>query len=374
MKRANGEGSYREIKKDKLYQGRIMIDGHTYTRYGKTRDEVRRKIMSIRTSADTGCLPEPTKLTVEEWLLVWLDTYSMVKKSSQTKYESVMRNHLFPAIGDVPLQKLTTQHVQRMYNRLLRDGKEPKTIKDIHGILHKPLEKAVRLGYLQRNVCDACDLPKVEKKEMRPLIDSEILQFLQAIKGTRYEALFYVAMFTGMRQGELIGLTWDCINFERGTIRLYQQLQSIKQKGDQYAFGSLKNGQARTIEPAATVMDVLRKVKTQQIEWQQRCGDVWDNPHGLVFTNEIGGHLCHYTVFKHFKKVVKGIGLKEVRFHDLRHTFAVLSLQSGADMESVSKMMGHATVAFTMDRYGHVSNTMRTENARRMQRFIDSLA
>lgn len=374
MKRANGEGSYREIKKDKLYQGRIMIDGHTYTCYGKTRDEVRRRIMSIRTSADTGCLPEPTKLTVREWLLVWLDTYCMVKDSSRKKYVSVMRNHLFPAIGDVPLQKLTTQHVQRMYNRLLRDGKSPKTIKDIHGILHKPLEKAVRLGYLQRNVCDACDLPKVEKKEMRPLIDSEIPQFLQAIKGTRYEALFYVAMFTGMRQGELIGLTWDCINFERGTIRLYQQLQSIKQKGDQYAFGSLKNGQARTIEPAAAVMDVLRKVKTQQLEWQQRCGDMWDNPHGLVFTNEIGGHLCHYTVFKHFKKVVKGIGLKEVRFHDLRHTFAVLSLENGADMKTVSATMGHATVAFTMDKYGHVSNNMRTENARRMQRFIDSLA
>lgn len=374
MKRANGEGSYREIKKDKLHQGRIMIDGHTYTCYGKTHDEVRRKIMSIRTSADTGCLPEPTKLTVEEWLLVWLDTYCMVKDLSRKKYVSVMRNHIFPAIGDVPLQKLTAQHVQRMYNRLLRDGKSPKTIKDIHGILHKPLEKAVRLGHLQRNACDACDLPKVEKKEMRPLIDSEIPRFLQAIKGTRYEALFYVAMFTGMRQGELIGLTWDCINFERGTIRLYQQLQPIKQKGDQYEFGSLKNGQARTIEPAAAVMDVLRTVKAQQLEWQHRCGDVWDNPHGLVFTNEIGGHLCHFTVFKHFKRVVEGIGLKEVRFHDLRHTFAVLSLENGADMKTVSATMGHATVAFTMDRYGHVSNTMRTENARRMQRFIDSLA
>ncbi len=330
--------------------------------------------MLIRTAEDSGCLPEPTKMTVEEWLLVWLDTYCMVKKSSRTKYESVMQNHIIPAIGQIQLQKLTAQHVQRMYNRKIGEGKSPKTVKDIHGILHKPLEKAVKLGYLQRNVCDACELPKAEKKEMRPLIDGEVSQFLQAIKGTRYEALYYVAMFTGMRQGELLGLTWDCINFERGTIRLYRQLQPIKKKGEQYAFGSLKNGQARTIEPATAVMDVLRKVKAQQLEWQQRCGDVWDNPQGLVFTNEAGDHLCHFTVFKHFKKAVEGIGLKEVRFHDLRHTFAVLSLENGADMKTVSAMMGHATVAFTMDKYAHVSNTMRTENARKMQRFIENLA
>lgn len=374
MKRANGEGSYRYIDSKNCWQGRIMIDGHTYTRYGKTRDEVRRKIMLIRTAEDSGCLPEPTKMTVEEWLLVWLDTYCMVKKSSRTKYESVMQNHIIPAIGHIQLQKLTGQHVQRMYNRKKGEGKSPKTIKDMHGILHKPLAKAVQLGYLQRNVCDACDLPRVEKKEMRPLIDSEIPQFLQAIKGTRYEALFYVATFTGMRQGELLGLTWDCINFERGTIRLYRQLQSIKKKGEQYAFGSLKNGQARTVEPATAVMDVLRKVRAQQLEWQQQCGDVWDNPQGLVFTNEIGEHLCHYTVFKHFKKVVEGIGLKEVRFHDLRHTFAVLSLENGADMKTVSATMGHATVAFTMDKYAHVSNAMRTENARKMQRFIEAIA
>lgn len=351
-----------------------MIDGYAYTRYGKTYDEVRRKIMLLRTSADTGCLPEPTKMTVEEWLLAWLDTYCMVKNSSRTKYESVMQNHIIPAIGKIQLQKLTAQHVQRMYNQKLREGKAVKTVKDIHGILHKPLEKAVQLGYLQRNVCDACDLPKTEKKEMRPIIDSEIPQFLQAIKGARYEALFYVAMFTGMRQGELLGLTWDCINFERGTIRLYQQLCPIKKKGEQYVFGSLKNGQARTIEPAAAVMEVLRKVKEQQLEWQQQCGDIWDNPQGLVFTNEIGGHLCHFTVLKHLKKAVEAIGLKEVRFHDLRHTFAVLSLENGADMKTVSATMGHATVAFTMDKYGHVSNAMRTENARKMQRFIEKLA
>lgn len=373
MKRANGEGSYRYMEGKKLWQGRITIDNHSYTRYGKTRDEVRKAITAIRTTADMGCLPAPMKTTVEEWLSIWLGTYCMVKHSSFVKYESVIRNHIVPTIGNIQLQKLTPQHVQRLCNQKYRDGKSAKTVKDIHGVLHKALDKALKLGYIQRNACEGCELPRAENKEMRPLIDDEVSSFLKETQGTRYGKLFYVALFTGMRQGELLGLTWDCINFERGTIRLYRQMQAIKRKGDTYAFGTLKNRTARTIEPAAAVMHVLKQIQDQQREWQYTYADIWDNPDNLVFTNEAGGHLCHYTTLKHFKKAVKAIGLKDVRFHDLRHTFAVLSLQNGADMKTVSEMMGHATVAFTMDKYGHVSNAMRRENAQKMQRYIEGL-
>lgn len=130
----------------------------------------------------------------------------------------------------------------------------------------------------------------------------------------------------------------------------------------------------RIIEPAPAVIEVLKKVQMQQIRWQAECGNAWYNPDGLVFTNEIGGHLCHFTVYKHFKKIVESIGLQDVRFHDMRHTFAVLSLETGADMKTVSSTMGHATVAFTMDKYGHVSNTMRRANAEKMQKYIEGLA
>lgn len=272
------------------------------------------------------------------------------------------------------MQKLTSQHVQRLYNQKFREGKSAKTIKDIHGILHKPLEKAVQLGYLQRNVCNGCDLPKVMQKEMRPIKDEEVSKFLQAIQGTRYEYLFYVAVFTGMRQGELLGLTWDCVDLDRGCMRIYRQLQPIKKSGDEYVFSSLKSRSSRIVEPAPAVIEALKKVKVQQRRWQEECGAAWRNPDGLVFTNEIGGHLCHFTVYKHFKRIAESIGLHDVRFHDMRHTFAVLSLETGADMKTVSSMMGHATVAFTMDKYGHVSNTMRRANAEKMQRYIEGLA
>ena len=171
-----------------------------------------------------------------------------------------------------------------------------------------------------------------------------------------------------------MGLTWDCIDFEKGYIKIYRQLQPIKRSGDEYAFSTLKSRASRIIEPAPAIIEVLKKVKAQQNRWQEECENAWCNPDSLVFTNEIGGHLCHFTVYKHFKKIAEGIGLHDVRFHDMRHTFAVLSLETGADMKTVSSTMGHATVAFTMDKYGHVSNKMRRENAEKMQRYIEGLA
>ncbi len=350
-RRANHEGSIRQVEGRKLWQGRIMIDGERRTLYGSSRNEVRQQVTALQAAADLGNLPKKMDITVQEWLTIWLDTYCMVKESSRTKYESMMVNHIFPAIGQIDLQRLTTQQVQRLYNQKFREGKSAKTIKDLHGILRKPLEKAVRLGYLQRNVCIDCDLPKAVQKEMKPIKDQEVMRFLQAIKGTRYEHLFYVAVFTGMRQGELLGLSWDCIDFERSSIHIYRQLQPIKKSGDEYAFGSLKSKASRTIDPAPAVIEVLKKVKEQQRVWQTECRGAWDNPDDLVFTNEIGGHLCHFTVYKHFKKIVDSIGLHDVRFHDMRHTFAVLSLETGADMKTVSQTMGHATVAFTMGKY-----------------------
>lgn len=146
MKRANGEGSYRYIDAKKHWQGRIMIDGHTHTCYGKTMDEVRRKIMDIRVTADAGNLPAPCKLTVREWLLVWLDTYCKVKPASRAKYESVLRNHIIPAIGDVKLQKLTSHQVQGCIIKKSRKGSRPRQSKTSTVFCIKVWQKRYRWG------------------------------------------------------------------------------------------------------------------------------------------------------------------------------------------------------------------------------------
>ena len=140
-----------------------------------------------------------------------------------------------------------------------------------------------------------------------------------------------------------------------------------------YEFSSLKNGKKRTISPAPIVFDVLRKVKAEQSKWKLRAGEAFNNEWNLVFTNELGEHLCSVTVYNHLKKIMEKIGLKDVRFHDLRHSFAAISLQNGDDIKTVSENLGHATVAFTLDVYGHVTEKMKKDSADRMQAFIQSL-
>lgn len=180
-------------------------------------------------------------------------------------------------------------------------------------------------------------------------------------------------LFTGIRQGEIIGLSWDCVDFERGVINVVKQLRKDHRGGSTYEFSSLKNGKTRVITPAPVVFDVLRKVKRQQEEWAKCAGDSFNNRHNLVFTNEIGSHLTSVTVYNHLKAILKRIGLENTRFHDLRHTYATISLQNGDDIKTVSDNLGHATVAFTLDVYGHVTDQMRKASAERMQTFIDNL-
>lgn len=182
-------------------------------------------------------------------------------------------------------------------------------------------------------------------------------------------------VFTGMRQGEILGLCWDCVDFVKGTITVKQQLQQIRKRGcaGTYQLVPTKNDKVRIIQPAPEVMKVLKKVQTRQKEIILASGQAWQNEWNLVFVNEKGEHLVDETVYNHMKKIVREIGIPEARFHDLRHTYATTALQIGDPVKTVSENLGHATVAFTLDIYGHVTDQMKRDSADRMQRLIDAL-
>ena len=199
----------------------------------------------------------------------------------------------------------------------------------------------------------------------------EITAFLKAIEGCKYELVYRVTLFTGMRQGEILGLTWDCIDFQHNAIYINKQLQKTKKVGGTYCLAPTKN---RTILTAPSVMALLRKQKSQQAQMRLLAGEAWNNSLDLVFTNELGGHLSHFTVYIHFKRIVKELGMPEERFHDLRHSFAVASIESGDDIKTVQSNLGHATASFTLDVYGHVSQKMRQQSADRMEEFIQKVS
>ena len=379
---ASGSGTIRK-RSDGRWEGRYTVGFDPKTGkqiqksiYGKTQKEVRQKLSKITTEIDEGTYLEPSKETLAHWLDIWLKTYvaHSVKPYTVDSYTRTCERHIKPVLGRTALSELTALQIQQFYNSLLVEKElSPKTIKNIHGVLHRALQQAVKLGMLRFNPSDLCDLPKVTKKEVRPLEENEIVRFLDAIRDHRFGLLFQITLFTGMRQGEVLGLTWDCVDFNANTIFVKQQLQKTKKVGGVYTLVPTKSGRSRMVVVAPTVMELLKTQKARQQQLQLQAGPAWDNPWNLVFTNELGGHLCHVTVYKHFKDVVKELELDEERFHDLRHSYAVVSLESGDDIKTVQMNLGHATASFTLDVYGHVSQRMKQQSADRMEKFIQGI-
>ncbi len=380
-KRINGEGSIRK-RKNGTWEARITIGfdestGKQVTKsvYGRSQKEIKCKLESLLgDKIQKSC--DEAELTLSKWLDEWIKDFVVdVKSGTVESYECICRNHIKPILGNIPLVELKAPVIQKFYNGLRAKGLSAKYIKNIHGTLHRALDMAVRIDYLSKNPTSACVIPKVTQKEIKPLDLPDQKKLFAALDGAYYGPLFIVAIFTGMRVGELIGLEWDCIDFENGIIHVNKQLVQTRKKGQEYQFGSLKNGKTRTVAPAQYVIDVLADHKIDQEIEKARAKDLWKpgNFPNLVFTHPDGSHLSQPTVWKEFQKILQSAGLDHYRVHDLRHTFAVNSIIAGDDIKTLQENMGHYSAAFTLDRYGHVTDSMKKASASRMQVFIENL-
>jgi len=332
---------------------------------GKTQKEVREKLQAAAVEVNQGTYTAPQKMTVGQWLDIWQQDYlGAVKPSTVRNYRNSINNYIVPALGAVRLQELHPHAVQSFINGIDR---APATILLVYRHFHHALQKAVDLDYIPRNPADRCVLPKMEQEEIKPLDDQQVAALLAAAKDTPMEQLVTVALFTGLRMSELLGLTWEVVDFNSGTVTVNKQLAYY------YAntvFQSPKSGKPRTITPAPAVMATLRRQKAKQSEAQLKAGPIWDNPHGLVFTNETGGPLSHSAAEKRFKALCVSAGLDGVRFHDMRHTYALSAIRAGDDIKTVQSNLGHATAAFTLDKYGHFTERMARDSAARMENFM----
>lgn len=364
---------------------------------GKTQKEVREKMQAAAVAVQDGDFFEPARMTVSEWLDLWLKEYSADwKYKTKEKYEVVCRVHLKPALGATKLSKLTTPQIQSYYNELGRTGKvtakkdkngkiverreplSPKSIRLVHGVLSKALNTAVRVGYIKRNAAELCTTPKLEKKEISPLTDAQIKEFVSLCAREDYGRIYKLILFTGLREGEALGLTWDCVDFKTGTLKIKQQLQ---RQGEKDELVPLKNSKPRYLTAPAFVMQLLTDEHTHQIEQRLAAGELWQGwqsleemKTGLVFLKDDGINITAAALYQRYKHLAEMIGKPESRVHDLRHTFAVLSLQNGDNVKTVQDNLGHATAAFTLDVYGHVSEKMKEDHASRMQAYIERMA
>ena len=379
-KKANGSGTIRK-RADGRWEGKYTLGYEPKTGklirksvYGKTQKEVRLALSKIVSEMDSGTYAEPSKMKVSQWLDEWLASYTMnIKPATRSAYEEHIRVHIKPSLGDIPLKQLSTRDIQQLYTNLLKERElSPKTVRNIHGVLHRTLEQAKLLGYIRVNLADAAVTPRMEKKQVETLDAEDIGKFLAAIRGTKYEYPLFVAVFTGLRQGELLGLTWDCVDFEHGLLLINKQHNRVK--GDtEFRFASLKNDKARVLTVADEIIDVLKLQKQRQESWGAALGNGWENPDNLVFTTEFGRYINNKILYQNFKRIAKKLGKPGLRFHDLRHTYAVNSLRAGDDIKTVQENLGHVTASFTLSTYAHATPGMKRESAKRMTAFIRSV-
>lgn len=409
-RRAKGTGSiYKKERNGKIYwESQITIGTDPgsgkqirKTFSGKTQKEVREKMQAAAVAVTQGDYFEPAKITLSEWLDIWLKEYTGDKKYLTCKtYTAQIETHIKPALGAQKLSKLTAPQIQGFYNELGRTGKEvrkkdkktgketvtfeplaAKSIRNIHGVLIKSLNTAIDVGYLKTNPAERVTLPRAEKKEIHPLDDTQVAAFYREAGSDEYCYLLRLIPFTGLREAEAMGLTWDCVDFDAGTLKINKQLVKRPNAAGGFTLAETKNSKIRVIKPAPMVMTQLKQRQKEQIEQRFKAGELWqgwqndkERKTALVFTTATGNNLSPQTVYNHCKKVLERIGAGDRCVHDLRHTFAVLSLQNGDDVKTVQGNLGHATAAFTLDVYGHVSERMKEDSAARMEKYMQNMA
>jgi integrase len=284
------------------------------------------------------------------------------------QYGLIIRKHIIPNIGKVQLKDLRLARIEQFYSELISSGVGIRTVRVTHNVLHKALEKAVRYGLITYNPSHGATLPRYKHCEMQVLDENQVSQFLIAAQSSNYLALYYLAVTTGMRQGELFGLRWSDMHWNSGVLHIQRQLQKIPGQGWSFAEPKTKSAR-RSIILGERTLHVLRQHKERQAMLKINAGKLWQE-NDLVFPSKIGTPGDPSNLRVDFLKVLNCAGLPRIRFHDLRHTAASLLLNHGIPVIVVSNMLGHSKPSITLDVYGHVYHERQNEAGRVMDQLV----
>jgi integrase len=374
-RRGNGEGSITQLS-DGRWQARVTLDGgKRKAYYGKTRAAVQQKLTAALRDRDRGLpIGIGERQTLAQYVPAWLGTIKPTVRLRTWKcYAQLMNRHAIPALGATPLAKLSAQQVQRLYGMKLEEGLSGTTVHHLHAVLHRALAQAERLGLVARNVSELVEVPRMAEHEMRVLDSEQVRRLLDVARGERLEALYVLAVSTGMRQGELLALRWEDVDLDRRTVHVRATLQRTKEHGYTLAAPKTKRSR-RQISLTGVARDALRAHRARQAQERLAAGPAWQGTHDLVFADAAGGPLSGIQVTRAaFYPLLKRAGLPRVRFHDLRHTAATLLLGRGVNPKVVSEMLGHASVGITLDIYSHVLPDMQEQAAAQMDAALGGL-
>lgn len=311
------------------------------------------------------------KLSVAAYLQRWLDFMKpSVRPSTHSRYSDLLTKHVLPFIGRKQLAKLNTLDLQTLYADRMMTGMSTTTVRLLHGIINKALKQAVRWSILTRNVAEAVDLPRRATVEYVTWTPSQVSAFLAVAEADDLAALWRLALLTGLRRGEILGLRWEDIDLKRKVLSVQRTLSRGGPSGA-LAFGEPKSAHGRRLVALPqSLVSALQRHRTQQLEARLAVGTLY-NDQSLVFANTLGGPLHPNSVVARFEALTKAASLPRIRFHDMRHTSATLMLSNGEHPKIVQERLGHADVSMTLNRYSHVTMDMQRDAADRLDELLD---
>ena len=365
-RRGHNEGSIYKTKKG-LWAAAIDFGYENGKRkrrvlYAKTRAEVARKLNdALKLRQEDRPLPSDRQ-TFAQYLNVWLEGMrSSVRDRTAVLYAGLIRLYIPERLGRSPLTKVTPADLQALYTERLDSGLSPARVRCLHAVLHRALDQAERWGLVPRNVAALTEPPRIPPRSMKTLSPEEAQHLLAAAAGDRLEALYVLALTTGMREGELLALSWQDVNLDTGLAQVRGSLGRIRHEG--LRIEETKTGKARSVALSRTAIAALRRHRALQNEERLHLGETWED-RDLVFPNNRGrpmeaGNLRR----REFPALLERAAVPRIRFHDLRHTAATLLLGEGVHPKLVSEMLGHANIAMTLDLYSHVTPGMHRQAA-----------
>jgi len=369
-RRGQGEGSI-YLRKDGRWCASITLENRKRkTFYGKTRKEVQEKLRVALNEQKQGILSTGPHQTMKQFLEQCLEEVHKpaIRIGTYKGYRMYLDNHIIPALGHMQLQKLTPQRVQAFYSHMQQEGLSAKSVSNIHGLLHKALDQAVRWGLVPRNVCDAVSLPKQARHEIQPLNEEQARRLLVSARGHSLEGMITLAVTTGMRSGELLALKWRDINLDNRSLHIQRSMGYIPGKG-YLEFETKTPKSRRKIVLPPFVCEALKQHRTRQLEARLIAGERWQD-RDLVFCNMYGGYFDPAHLRQRFDKLLKEAGLPDVRFHDLRHSTATILLSIGVPAKVVQEILGHGQISMTLDTYSHVLPDMQQQAMDKMNKLF----